>query len=112
LAGYTGYPNLVHLKPSLTLQPLKSMKVALAVAPQWRQTTADAVYTQPNIAVPGTAGQPGSYTGTYGQIRLDWLLTPNLNFAVEAVHFAVSDVIRRAGGRDADWVGVQLTLAW
>ena len=112
LAGYTGYPNLIHLKPSLTLQPMKSMRVMLAVAPQWRQTTADAIYTQPNIPVPGTAGQPGSYTGAYGQLRLDWTLTPNLNFAVEAVHFAVSDVIRRAGGRDADWLGVQLTLAW
>jgi hypothetical protein len=112
LAGYTGYPNLIHLKPSLTFQPMKSMRVMLAVAPQWRQTTADAIYTQPNIPLPGTAGQPGSYTGAYGQLRLDWTLTPNLNFAVEAVHFSVSDVIRRAGGRDADWLGVQLTLAW
>jgi hypothetical protein len=112
LAGYTGYPNLIHLKPSLTFQPMKSMRVMLAVAPQWRQTTADAIYTQPNIPLPGTAGQPGSYTGTYGQLRLDWTLTPNLNFAVEATHFAVGDVIRRAGGRDADWLGVQLTLAW
>jgi hypothetical protein len=112
LAGYTGFPNIIHLKPSLTFQLMKSMRLMLAVAPQWRQTTADAIYTQPNIPVPGTAGQPGSYTGTYGQLRLDWTLTPNLNFAVEATHFAVGDVIRRAGGRDADWVGVQLTLAW
>ena len=43
---------------------------------------------------------------------LGWILTPNLSFNVEAVHFAVSDVIRRAGGRDANWLGVQLTFAW
>jgi hypothetical protein len=84
----------------------------LAVAPQWRQTAADAVYTQPNIPVPGTAGPPDSYTGTYFQLRLDWVLNPHITFAIEAVHFAVSDVIRNAGGRDADYVGVQLAFGW
>lgn len=112
LAGYTGFSNTIHLKPSLTFQPMRSMKLMLAVASLWRQTTADAIYTQPTIPVPGTAGQPGSYIGTYGHLRLDWALTPNLTFAVEAVHFSVSDVIRRAGGRDADYVGVQLSFGW
>jgi hypothetical protein len=72
LAGYTTYVNMIHVKQSLTLQPDKSVKVLLAVAEQWRQTTADAVYTIPNIPVPGTAGRPGRYTGTYAQARLDW----------------------------------------
>jgi hypothetical protein len=112
LAGYTGFPNIVHLKPSLTLSPTAATRLMLAVAPQWRQTAADAVYTQPNIPVPGTAGQPDSYTGTYFQLRFDWLLTRQLSFAVEAVHFSVGDVIRRAGGRDADYVGVQLAFGW
>jgi hypothetical protein len=112
LAGYTGFPNIVHLKPSLTVHPTAATKLMLAVAPQWRQTTADAVYTQPNVPVPGTAGQPGSYTGTYFQLRFDWQLTRQLSFGVEAVHFAVGDVIRRAGGRDADYVGVQLAFGW
>jgi hypothetical protein len=112
LAGYTGFPNVVHLKPSLTLHPTAASKLMLAVAPQWRQTTADAVYTQPNVPVPGTVGQPDSYTGTYFQLRLDWQLTRQLSFAVEAVHFAVGDVIRRVGGRDADYVGVQLAFGW
>ncbi len=75
LAGYTGYTNLIHVKPSLTLHPTNSVKLTLAVASQWRETTADAVYVQGAIPVPGTAGQPGSYTGTYGQLRLDWAMT-------------------------------------
>jgi hypothetical protein len=112
LAGYTGFPNIIHLKPSLTVRPTPASRLMLAVAPQWRQTVADAVYTQPNVPVLGTAGQPGSYTGTYLQLRLDWALTPNLSFAIEAVHFAVGDVIRRAGGRDGDYVGVQLAFGW
>jgi hypothetical protein len=112
LAGYTGYTNLIHVKPSLTLHPTNSVKLTLAVASQWRETTADAVYVQGDIPVPGTAGQPGSYTETYGQLRVDWTMTPHSSIAVEAVRFDVSDVIRRAGGRDSDYLGVQLAEGW
>jgi hypothetical protein len=56
LAGYTGYANLIHFKQSLTIQPTDSVKILLAVAEQWRQTTADAVYVIPYIPLPGTAG--------------------------------------------------------
>ena len=112
LAGFTSYSNLIHIKPSLTLRPTKSTRLMLAAAAQWRQTTADAVYTQPNVAVPGTAGQPGSYTGSYGQLRFDWTVRPYLNVAVEAVYFVVSDVIRRAGGRDGGYIGVQIAFGW
>jgi hypothetical protein len=112
LAGYTGYANLIHFKQSLTLQPTNSIKLLLAVAEQWRQTTADAVYVIPYIPLPGTAGQPGRYTGTYGQGRVDWTITPQLSFAVEAVYFNVSDVIVRAGGHNSTYLGVQFAYGW
>ena len=112
LAGYTGYVNFIHLKPSVTLHPLPSVTILAAVGAQWRQTTADAVYTQPNIPVAGTAGKAGSYTGTYGQFRLDWRATPHVSTAVEAVHFAIGDAIRRAGGHDSDYLGVELKYGW
>ena len=112
LAGYTGYANLIHFKQSLTIQPTGSVKILLAVAEQWRQTTADAVYVIPNIPLPGTAGQPGRYTGTYGQGRVDWTITPQLSFAVEAVYFAVTDVIKRAGGHNSTYLGIQLAYGW
>lgn len=76
LAGYTGYVNFVHLKPSLTVHPHQGVRMMLAVGAQWRESTADAVYTQPDIPVANTAGHPGSYTGTYGQFRTDWTLSP------------------------------------
>jgi len=58
----------------LTLQPTSSLKITLAAAAQWRQNTADAVYTLPDVPVPNTAGRPGAYTGSYGQFRLDWTI--------------------------------------
>jgi hypothetical protein len=112
LAGYTGYVNLIHVKPSLTVHPTKTLKLMLAVAGQWRETTADAVYTQPNIPVPDTAGQPGRYTGTYAQFRTDWVVSEHYSAAVEAVHFAVGQAIRNAGGHDSNYLGVELKYGW
>ena len=62
LAGYTGYVNLIHLKPSLTVKPITNVALMVAAGMQWRETTADAVYVQPNIPVPGTAGKPGRWS--------------------------------------------------
>ena len=112
LAGYTGYVNFIHIKPSVTLHPVEALKLMFAVAGQWRETTQDAVYTQPNIPVPGTAGRAGRYTGAYGQTRADWALTPHVSAALEAVHFAIGNAIRRAGGHDGDYLGTELKFGW
>lgn len=112
LAGYTGYVNFIHVKPSVTIRPTPALKVMFAAAAQWRETTADAVYTQPDIPVAGTVGRPGQYTGTYGQLRIDWALTKQVALALEAVHFAVSDVIRQVGGHDGDYLGTEIRLGW
>jgi hypothetical protein len=108
LAGYTGYANILHVKPSLTLKPLPGVSILGAVGLQWRETTADAVYVQPNIPLKGTAGEGGGWSGLYEQLRVDWAVTPNLSSAIEAVHYQVGQAIRRAGGRDSDYIGVEL----
>jgi len=112
LSGYTGFVNFVHVKPSLTLHPTRTLKLMLAAAAQWRETTADAVYTQPDIPIAGTAGRPGAYTGTYGQLRADWQVSEHIAAAVEAVHFEVGDAIRAAGGHNGDYLGVELKFGW
>jgi hypothetical protein len=112
LAGYTGFTNFVHLKPSLTLKPLPSLTWVIAAAAQWRETTGDAVYTQPDIPVIGTAGHGGAFTGTYLQTRLDWQATPHLALALEAVRFDVSHAIRSVGGRDGNYVGFETRYGW
>ncbi|HVJ35961.1 MAG TPA: alginate export family protein [Terriglobia bacterium] len=108
LAGYTGYANILHVKPSLTLKPLPGVSIMGAVGLQWRETTADAVYVQPNVPIKGTAGEDGSWSGLYEQLRIDWAITPYLSSALEAVHYDVGQAIRRAGGSDSDYVGVEL----
>ncbi|AJX35336.1 alginate export family protein [Burkholderia oklahomensis] len=112
LAGYTGYTNLIHVKPSITLKPSNALTLLAAVGLQWRATTADAVYAQGAAPVPGTAGRGGKWTGFYTQLRADWAVTPNLAAALEMVHFQVGDAIRAAGGRNADYVGAELKFGW
>lgn len=112
LAGYTGYANIVHLKPSITVSPADQLKLTGAMGLQWRQTTADAVYVQPNVPIAGTAGIGSSWTGAYGQLRADYAFNDHLTGAVEAVHFGVGDTILRAGGHTSNYLGVQLQYGW
>jgi Alginate export len=112
LAGYTGYANLIHVKPSITLKPIDKLSVMTAIGLQWRQTTEDAVYVQPNVPIAGTAGQGNRWTGVYGQIRTDYGFNSNLAGAIEAVHYDVGSAIRDAGGHDSNYVGVELKFSW
>jgi hypothetical protein len=112
LAGYTGYVNFIHLKPSVTVHPATHLQLMTAIGAQWRQTTADAVYLQPNIPLAGTAGRPGRYTGTYGQFRADYAATSHISLALEVVHFTVTDTIRAVGGHDGDYVGAEVKYGW
>jgi hypothetical protein len=112
LAGYTGFVNFIHLKPSITVHPVAMLKLMGAIGVQWRETTADGVYTQPDVPVPGTAGHPGRYTGTYGQIRGDWNVTYHVSLALEVVHFAIGDTVREVGGHDSNYVGAEFKYGW
>lgn len=112
LSGYTGYSNLLHLKPSITFTPIRSLKVMNAVGMLWRATTADAVYTQPDVPVTNTAGQGGRWTAAYLQCRADYGITANLSGAVEINHYIIGDAIRRAGGHDSDYLSVELKFLW
>jgi hypothetical protein len=112
LSGYTGYTNFIHVKPSFTLKPTPRLTTMLAVAAQWRESTADAVYTQPDIPVAGTAGHGGAYSGTYYQLRTDWQMSEHFASALEAVRFDIADALRDAGAHDSTYVGVEVRFGW
>lgn len=112
LAGFTGYANLRHVKPSLTIRPAVNLTVMGALGFLWRETTRDAVYVQPNVPLQGTAGQGGHWTGAYGQLRADYAFNANFTSAVEAVHYEAGRVIHVAGGHDSDYLGIELKYMW
>jgi hypothetical protein len=112
LAGYTGYANLLHLKPSLTVHPTSRLTAMFALGAQWRQTVADAVYIQPNLPVAGTAGHGGRWSGAYAQLRFDYQVNRNLAADLEAVHYRAGHAIRQAGGHDGDYLELELKFGW
>ena len=112
LAGYTGYANLVQIKPAVTLHPISGLSLLGGAGFQWRQTVADAVYVQPNVPVAGTAGKPDRWSGVYEQLRADYRFNANLTSAIEVVHFSIGEVIRQAGGHDGDYIGIELKYMW
>jgi hypothetical protein len=112
LAGYSGYANIVHVKPSITIKPLPDLRLLAALGMQWRATTADAVYGQGLAAVPGSAGQGGARTGGYAQVRIDWTISRNVTASVEGVRFQVAESIRQLGGRNSNYMGVELKFGW
>jgi hypothetical protein len=112
LGGYTGYANLIHVKPTLTVKPADRLTVTAGVGFQWRQTVADAVYVQPNVAVGGTAGTGSRWTGVYSQLRVDYAFNANLTGAIEAVHYAIGDTVLAAGGHDSNYLGLEVKYGW
>ncbi|TAW62382.1 alginate export family protein [Rhizobium ruizarguesonis] len=112
LGGHTGYANLIHLKPSITVQPTEDLILMAGVGLLWRRTTQDAVYTLPSVPVAGTAGNGPAWTGAYGQVKADYRFNPNLTGSLEAVHYQVGSALRNAGGRDSNYFRAELKFSW
>ncbi|OAV54510.1 hypothetical protein A6U98_03015 [Rhizobium sp. WYCCWR10014] len=112
LGGHTGYTNLIHLKPSITVKPTEALTLMAGVGLLWRQTTDDAVYTLPSVPVAGTAGMGTSWTGSYLQLRADYRFNPNLTGSLEAVHYQVGSTLQNAGGHDSNYFRAEMKYAW
>jgi DNA-binding CsgD family transcriptional regulator len=48
----------------------------------------------------------------YVQLRADWTIAANLIGSIEAVHFQMSNSLRRIGGHNADYAGIELKYGW
>ena len=112
LSGYTGYSNFIHAKPSLALRPVPRVNVLAALGALWRQTTHDAVFAQPSVALPGTAGGPGRRTAEYAELRIDWSASRNVALAFEADRYHIARIVRDAGGHDSSYVGAEVRWGW
>jgi hypothetical protein len=110
LSGYPGYANFVHVRFPMMVHPTKRISVLLDAGSLWRMTTDDSVYFLPAIPVLGTAGHGGAYSGTYGQIRLDWRISRHLTAALDNEYFAQSQSLRQAGARNGRYTGVELNF--
>jgi hypothetical protein len=111
-AGYTTYANLVHVKIGFSMNALPKLKLSSGIGVEWRETSADAIYTLPDVPVPDTAGRGGRYVGTYGQFRADCGLTPHTALALEVVHFSVGASVVSVGGHSTNYFGAEVRYGW
>ncbi len=112
LGGFTGYSNLIHVKPSITVHPSERLSLMTAGGLQWRLTRADAVFVQPVRPIAGTAGRGSHWTGGYAQLRADWGINRLLAAALEAVHYDIGSTLSAAGGHNGNYLGVELKFGW
>jgi hypothetical protein len=112
LASLTGYANLIHVKPIFSLAPSKTLTLQAAVGLQWRETTWDSIYAFPVQPVPNTAGRGDLWSAAYFQLDAVKKVTANVTLSAEYVHYQVGATIQSAGGHNADYANVQVSLAW
>lgn len=103
-AGLIAPANLMDLQPLLEMQATSRLTIELGWNALWRHRLADAVYTAPLIPVPGTAGRPGRYTGHQSILGFSWRPKSQVSVSGQYVHFEIGDAIRRAGGRNVDFL--------
>ena len=106
--GLVGPANFIDLQPNMTLHPFSSLGVLIGVDDLWRESVEDAVYKQPNVPIPGTAGNPHRHTGIETFITPSWQIDPHLSLTSTFVWFEVDKAIRAAGGRNDGYWGTWL----
>lgn len=104
--------NIVDVHPSITLDLGSGLGLDLGWNALWRHTTTDAIYGAPFNLVPGIAGQPGRFVGHQAIAGADWRAAPGLTFSGQYVHFWLGESLRRAGGRDVDFLVASASYKW
>ena len=107
--GLVGPANIADLQPNLTLNPSRSVSLVLGIDLLWRQTTADAVYRQPNVPIPGTSGAAKRFTGTQAFVSPTWQIDSHTLLSATFVHASAGQAIRVAGGKPSDYASAWLT---
>lgn len=109
-AGITGLANMIELFPHVVVQPAPTLAFLAGAELLWRQTTADAVYTQPFVPVPGTAGRGGRRTGTQWYAQASYVPATWWSLNAAVAYFETGPGLDAVGGRDSTYVGVWTAL--
>lgn len=107
-AGRIGPANLVRLGTTLTLKPHRTVTLTTGADGLWRDRVSDALYRQPNLPVPATAGKGGRYTGAQTFIGATWQVTPDLSLTTHLSHLNISSRLNDIGIADSRYIGVWL----
>lgn len=99
-SALTSWANLVLLRASIAIRPVKDLSLSAAVLERWRQTGNDAVYTQPYLPLASTAGNSARRVSEGLQFDAVWRANRYVNVSAQLLHQFAGPAIRQAAGRD------------
>ncbi|MGF7146422.1 hypothetical protein FHS96_000031 [Sphingomonas zeicaulis] len=106
-----GPRNLIHLRPSTTIHPHKTLAVSLTGVAYWRQSTRDGIYSIPGFLVRSGKDCDARFVGKQLELATSWQATPELNITASLSAFDPGPFIRATGpARTIRMAGAQATF--
>jgi hypothetical protein len=109
-----GMTNLWDVSPRVKVSPTATLSAEFSWTFWWRYSSADAVYgpqSPYNASVfAATLGKPGTFIGSQPQLDVRWTPVPHVAFDGEIGQMVAGPVIKNAGGENATYAFVQVTL--
>lgn len=102
--------NLKTLAPSLTLSPLKGVKMLMEYQFAWRADENDAVYRANKSIFAGTQLVSGHKIGESIRAQITWSITPRLSFVGRYEHLDAGPVLSRAGYGNSEYLAGWLSF--
>jgi hypothetical protein len=98
--------NFFDFRSSVAVAPTNNLTVSVGWDCLWRETTHDAVYTEPFTPVTGTAGHGGRSIGNQVSLDVNWQIDRHVEIKASYVHFTVGDALRQVNSHDVDFAMV------
>jgi hypothetical protein len=92
-----GPRNVIHLSPSLTINPVSAVSVSLAASAFWRESDRDGVYGIAGDLVRKGDLSRDRFVGAKLETAASWQITPELNLTSSLSAFAPGAFIRATG---------------
>lgn len=108
--NYTTLANLITIGPQGALAPVDWLTLFPTIYTLWKQKTQDGVYVPPYRTLPGTIGTEGRFIGTSYRMFARWTPTDLITIDLEYQYYDVDGAIKRAGGRDSQYVSTRFNI--
>jgi hypothetical protein len=102
-SSLNSWANLLLVRASFSIIPTNSMNLSFSVGERWRQSTSDAVYTQPYIPLAATLGNRERRVGEQYEFNMTWQANRHLVILAQALHATAGPAILLAGGRSVNY---------
>lgn len=100
--------NFYNVEPEISLRLTPQLSLALDWNLFWRLEQQDAVYVRGLVPLPGTAAVSGNFVAHTPSVSLDYQWGRHLSVDLSYSYFFAEEVIKRAGGGDAQFLKTQL----